>query len=185
LLSITGGSFKSRKLFTPKTNSIRPTPSIVRKGIFDVIGHFWEGGRILDIFAGTGIMGLEALSRGFEKSVFIDSSSVAAGIISINIGLLNMKDRTEIYKIEFSRGLELLNKDDQKFDLIYLDPPYKQVNLINSTLELIWKYRLVKDNGVILAEHSSQNKAPKSKVKNLQLKSSKVWGETVVGFYGF
>ncbi|MGM0596366.1 MAG: 16S rRNA (guanine(966)-N(2))-methyltransferase RsmD [Myxococcota bacterium] len=185
MLSITGGSFKSRKLFAPKTNSIRPTPSIVRKGIFDVIGHFWEGGQILDIFAGTGIMGLEALSRGFENSVFIDNSSVAAGIISRNTALLNLKDQTEIYKMKFSRGLELLKKYNLEFDLIYLDPPYKQVDLINITLELIWEYKLVKENGIILAEHSSQNQAPESKIKDLQLKRSKNWGETVVGFYGF
>lgn len=141
---ITGGKYKGRKVQAPDENVTRPTLSKVRQGVFNtlysLIGDF-EGKIFLDLFGGSGIMGLEALSRGFEKVIVFEKNPKVAQIIKKNYEILGLKPNLKV-----GDSLKLLNKLDESIDVIYVDPPY-QSGIYEETLSLI-------KSGIIIAEHS-------------------------------
>lgn len=129
-MRIIAGRYSSRKLETLKGRSTRPTLDKVREAVFSSLGGFFDGGTVLDLYAGSGACGLEALSRGMNRAVLVDSSHAACGIIRRNVDLLGCKDACRILSMPDFRALALLKEEGCRFDLVYLDPPYeKQKNL--------------------------------------------------------
>lgn len=121
-MNITGGKFKGRKIKTVKSNDVRPTSSKMRESLFSILnslGFDLEGKVFLDLFAGSGIMGLEAISRGCSKAVFIEKNYSVYALIKNNLKALAID--AEIYKQD---ALRFLDKTDNKFDIIFIDPPY-------------------------------------------------------------
>ncbi len=141
---ITGGKYKGRKIQAPDEKITRPTLSKVRQGVFNtlysLIGDF-EGKTFLDLFGGSGIMGLEALSRGFEKVIVFEKNPKVAQIIKKNYETLGLKPNLKI-----GDSLKLLSKIEESVEVIYVDPPY-QSGIYEETLSLI-------KSGIIIAEHS-------------------------------
>ena len=141
---ITAGIYKGRKITAPDEKITRPTLSKTRMGIFNslysILGDF-EGKTFLDVFGGSGIMGLEALSRGFSSVKVIELNKKSAEIIKKNYGTLNLKPDLII-----GDSIKILEKSEEKFDVIYIDPPYKS-NLYDKILGL------TKGN-IIVVEHS-------------------------------
>lgn len=142
---ITGGEYKGRKIIAPDENITRPTLSKVRMGVFNtlfsIIGDF-EDKSFLDVFGGSGIMGLEALSRGFKEVTVFEKNPKAAQIIKKNYESLKLKPDLRI-----GDSLKLLNKLDKNFDVVYIDPPYK-----SGIYEEV--FSLIKFPSIIIAEHS-------------------------------
>lgn len=135
-MKITGGVFKGRILKTPK--GIRPAQSMIRKAIFDTLGEM-TGKRVVDIFAGSGSLGFEALSRGAQFCVFVEKDGRCVKVIEENARILNVMERVKILKMDFR---EFLNKNKEKFDLIFVDPPYKRIlkeREIMKTIEFLEK----------------------------------------------
>lgn len=122
-MQITGGNYKGRKIIAPDENITRPTLSKVRMGVFNtlfsLIGNF-EGKSFLDLFGGSGIMGLEALSRGFERVKVFEKNPKVAQILRKNYETLGLKPDLKI-----GDSLKLLKQNSENFDVIYIDPPYK------------------------------------------------------------
>ena len=125
-MRIVGGAFRGRPLATPRTNAIRPTTDRAREAVFNVLAHRYpdhlDGARVLDLFAGTGALGLEALSRGAAYGVFIEESAEGRGLIRTNVETLGLSGRTKIFRRDATKLGEAGTL--QPFDLVFADPPY-------------------------------------------------------------
>lgn len=150
-LRIISGEAKGRRIFAPPGNSTRPTAERVREAIFNILGNRVEKKAVLDIFAGSGAMGIEALSRGAKLAVFADISPAAVKTVHENILKLTMEDRSEMIcmdanylfkKYEFSRT----------FDLIFIDPPYEKA-MVCPVMEGIHHNKALVQNGICVVEH--------------------------------
>jgi len=149
-MRIVGGDSKGRRLKVSKTGT-RPTRSIVRETIFNIIGPRVNAARILDVFAGSGALGIEAISRGAANCIFVEKRTK---ILAENIAKLSLSDQTEIIRGDFRAGLRKLK--ERSFNLIFLDPPYHR-NYLEKTLILIVSHDLLHKGGVIIAEHSPED----------------------------
>lgn len=166
---ITGGKYKGRKIIAPDEKITRPTLSKVRQGVFNtlfsMIGDF-EGKTFLDLFGGSGIMGLEALSRGFEEVVVFEKNPKVAQILKKNYSTLGLKPNFKI-----GDSLKLLEKTDRNFDVIYVDPPY-----YSGVYEEVFA-KLSRVN-VVVAEHSEP-----LNITGYKLIKEKNYGGKLVSFW--
>jgi len=119
---VIAGEFRGRKLLAPEGNHTRPTSDKVKEALFSIIQFELPEARFLDLFAGSGQMGIEALSRGAEKAVFVDSSRQALEFVNKNLKSLSIEDRAEVF---FGNADLYLMQCREKFDIVFLDPPYK------------------------------------------------------------
>ncbi len=128
VMRVISGSAKGRPLKAVPGNGTRPTTDKVKEAMFSIIGPYFDGGHVLDLFAGTGGLGIEALSRGMEHGVFIDMEYKSIEIIKGNVQSAGLVDVAEIYRNEAGRALKVLQKREAAFDLVFLDPPYRLKN---------------------------------------------------------
>ena len=149
-MRIISGEKKGRKIFSPEGKNIRPTHDMVREAIFGTLQFEIPGKRILDLFAGTGAMGLEALSRGAGFVAFCDNSERAVKIIKENIKLLLYEDKTKIIKNNFISAIKTF-KNDVKFDIVFIDPPYAS-NYYFQTLDNLINNNILNDGAKIILE---------------------------------
>jgi len=154
MLRIIAGKYKSRKIKDVKSNLTRPTTDKNKETIFNSIGQFFEGGIALDLYAGSGSLGIEALSRGIDQCDFVDKHYTAIKIINENINLLKLEDYSNIFKLD---ALRFLEKTTKNYDLILLDPPYK-LKPYKNVLNIIHDRQLLNKNGIIVMESDHQTK---------------------------
>lgn len=158
-MRVVSGQCKGRPLKAVPGVSTRPTTDKVKESIFNIIGPYFEGGVALDLFAGSGGLGIEALSRGIERAVFVDREYKAVTTVRGNLQACNYLDRAEVYKNDSERALKALIKREMTFDLIFLDPPYKKQKLVD-LLTVIADNNLITSNGIIVCEHSDDVELP-------------------------
>lgn len=151
-MRIIAGSARGRVLKSPKGMLTRPTQDRIRESLFNILANRGlEGAHVLDIFAGTGALGIEALSRGAAHCVFIDHYTQR--LITDNADLCGFANQYEVLRMEMDRALASLQ--GRTFQYIFADPPYNK-NLVNATICNIGKYGLLAPRGVLLMEHSSK-----------------------------
>ncbi|MBJ6363331.1 16S rRNA (guanine(966)-N(2))-methyltransferase RsmD [Paenibacillus sp. GCM10012307] len=180
-MRVIAGEAKGRPLKAVPGNQTRPTTDKVKEAIFSMIGPFFDGGWALDLFAGTGGLGIEAISRGMERAVFVDLERQSIDIIRKNVAAAHMEDRAEIYKNDARRAIKLLEKRNLAFRLVFLDPPYRMKDadvLMNELAER----RLVEPEAIIMVEHESGYHYPEQTGAYIQLKRAE-YGETTVSIY--
>lgn len=152
-MRIISGKYKSRRIETLNSNDTRPTTDKVRENIFNILGVV--DGEVLDLFGGSGALGLEALSRGAESAIFIDGARDAVGVLKKNTR--GIEERVEIYKNDYRRALKALARREKRFDLIFLDPPYLK-GIVQDALVLIEELAILKEDGRIVVEtHKDEN----------------------------
>ena len=175
---ITGGKLKGRKLASCRDKTIRPAMGLVRKSIFDTLNNFIKGINVLDLCAGTGVLGIEAISRGAEKLTLIDSDKQSIKLIRKNLELCNIK--ANVIRGRLPDILNKLNNRNEKFNLIFVDPPYGKPDLIKNVLELIVLNKLIVNSGIISIETEIKNdfEIP----LELKVKKEKKYGNTKVTF---
>ncbi len=161
MLQIIGGKHKRRKLNAPKTDLVRPTASRLREALFSICQHHIEGARFLDLFAGSGAIGLEALSRGASHATFVEQARPSLSTIKQNIELLGEKENTTLIAADV---LAAIPKLKDRFDLIYVDPPYGK-GLGAEVLSLLDKHPLLTDGGIIFIEDSALEEPPLTTLK--------------------
>lgn len=144
------GLARGRRLITPNGLETRPTSDKVKEGLFSAIQFDIEGRRILDLFAGSGQMGIEALSRGAESAVFVDQSKAAVYTIEENIRSCGFKDKASVYNTDYKSFLAV-NKNT--FDIVFLDPPYK-AGILADAINGVIPY--LSDYAIIIAEHPTE-----------------------------
>ncbi|MDU9047448.1 MAG: 16S rRNA (guanine(966)-N(2))-methyltransferase RsmD [Candidatus Electrothrix sp. Rat3] len=187
-MRITGGSAKGRHLISPKAGwrFIRPTGDRVREALFNILGEDVAGGTILDLYAGTGALGLEALSRGAETAIFVDQSRQALELIHGNLTNCFPTARASLQQLNLSHeeSLKRLKKkmpDQLLFDIIFLDPPYEK-KLAEKTLAMIEREDLLKENGFVVAEERASEQLAEQ-YGTLTLANHRSYGETGLWFY--
>jgi len=169
-MRIISGSCKGRRLKAVPGKSTRPTTDKMKETIFNWIGPYFSGGICLDLFAGSGGIGLEALSRGMDHVVFVDKDKHSIQTIKANVSLCGFEDACEIYHIDSERALKAVAKRELQFDLIFLDPPYQKQKL-SEILDYIEKKTLVKESGYIICEHDPEVVLPETLRSLKQVKS--------------
>lgn len=145
------GSARGRKLASPEGLDVRPTLDRVKESVFNMLSFIVADACVLDLFAGSGALGIEALSRGAEKAVFVDASSVSLEIVRQNLTLTRLGDKAECVLSDFSSYLTRCSK---RFDLIFLDPPYA-AGFLEPALTAIRNKRLLAPEGLVVCELDS------------------------------
>jgi len=151
-MRIISGTSKGRKLATPKDLSLRPTSGRVKDSIFNILRGRIEGRAVLDLFAGTGNLGIEALSRGAKKVIFVEREKRAIRLIQRNLAQFGLIERSEVLPIDANRAIGILRQRGSIFDLIFMDPPYEQ-GLIERTLMKLNSHPIYHKESVLVIEH--------------------------------
>ena len=180
-MKVIGGTARGRKLKVPKGLAVRPTAARVKESLFNILSHDFAGLRVLDLFAGSGNVSIEALSRGAVKAVLVDESARSAAVIRANLSRLELNRRAQVWVAPVARSLRKLEKAGEKFDLIFLDPPYDK-GLVTTTLEAIGKSSLINPSGIVVVEHSGRE-AIKPNYGNLMLNDRRRYGDTFLSFF--
>jgi len=154
-LRVISGTARGRKLKEPFGDKIRPTSDKVKESVFNIIQFDIEGRKVLDLFAGTGQFGVEALSRGAKHVKFVDLATDAVKLVRENLKICNMSDFASVYARDALRFLE----DDEKFDLIFVDPPYDS-NLESIAISKIVEFDKLNINGIIISESNVDTATP-------------------------
>lgn len=154
-MRVVAGEFGGRKIKRVPGENTRPTSDKVKEASFQRMGPFFNKGSCLDLFAGSGSLGIEALSRGMDSAVFIDTHPQAIRTIHDNIKTLQVEDRCTIKKRDALRALDACAKEGMAFDLILIDPPFHS-DLYEKILRKIHSEGILQTNGVIYCEHDRQ-----------------------------
>ena len=185
-MRVTGGTVKGQRLAKVRWPDIRPTADMVRGSIFNILGQTLSDLLVLDLFAGTGGLGIESLSRGAKRGVFIDSSRRALAIIKKNVGMCGFKENSTVIRADLPKGLtHVKDYGYDQFDLVFMDPPYGSGYVEPTMIKLI-EENLLNQDGVAVVELSTMppDSFP-SRIQGLRLKQTKTYGSTMIGFYSF
>lgn len=178
-MRITGGSARGRKIYAPKSDSVRVTSDRIRETLFDILPPM-EGTMFLDIYAGTGSVGIEALSRGSAGAVFIEKDTGHAEALRKNIILCGFDTASHVLVTSARRGIHLLSERQQRFDIIFADPPYDKGD-VAETLHVPGLNRLIAEKGVLVFEHSFREQIPDIDI--LSQVDQRRYGDTVLSFF--
>lgn len=179
-MRIITGKARGLKLITPKNMDVRPTSDRVKESFFNIIGTKIVGTHVLDLFAGTGNLGLEAWSRGAEKIVFIDESQTSLQLVRSNIAKAKAEKDTKVIKGNAVKIIADLAANGEKFDFIFCDPPYNK-GLPAKIIEQAAKHDIVSLGGYLIIEHSQHESLPELPVKFEIIRCEK-YGETLISF---
>jgi len=183
-MRITGGQARGRLLARVKGSLIRPTSDRVREAIFDLIGHQLEGECVLDLFAGTGSLGLEALSRGASKALFVDYSSKAIQIIRKNIELCGFAHSSKIVRRDLRKGLPAREPFvNDIFQLIFMDPPYRK-GMIPIMMKSLGTSSFLSSGSLLIVE-SSKDENPLSSIGSFLIEDSRAYGDTRITIFSY
>lgn len=178
-MRVIAGSAKGRKLKSPRGPGTRPILDRVKVALFDILGSVVVDANFLDLFAGTGSVGIEALSRGAARATFVEASIGAARIIKENLALTGLADRAVVIRQDVFKFLA--QAQEQQFDIIYVAPPqYK--GLVVLTLRALDSKRILSPAGILVAQWFPKENTP-VELRNLQLSLERQYGDTLLSFY--
>ena len=155
-MRVISGDARGRRLKEPMDMDQRPTTDKVKESLFNIIQFDIEGRRVLDLFAGTGQLGIEALSRGAESAVFVDSSNKAVALIKENISRCGFEEFSTVLRSDWK---DALRRQREKFDIIFLDPPY-DTQLLKNSLKTVAEIDILAQNGIIVCESRADTELP-------------------------
>ena len=176
-IQVIAGKFKGLKLESSKNEFLRPTKDRIKESIFDVLQFKIIGKSFIDVFGGTGQIGIEALSRGAKNVTILEISSENTNLIRKNISKLKNDGNIKVINIDAKKYLQ---KCRQIFDIAFLDPPYKDMDLLNETFELISEK--ITEDGIIITETLAEYNAP-DKIKNFSLQKRYKYGNITLNLY--
>ncbi|WP_338469931.1 16S rRNA (guanine(966)-N(2))-methyltransferase RsmD [Niallia sp. XMNu-256] len=180
-MRVVSGILKGKGLKAVPGSSTRPTTDKVKEAMFNMIGPYFDGGYGLDLFAGSGGLGIEALSRGLDHVIFVDRDAKAIGTLRENIHSCGLDDKVEIYRNDALRAIKVIEKRQISLNYIFLDPPYKQQQLAK-LLDFIHEHQLLDSTGTIVCEHSSDIELPQV-VGSLVKRKSENYGIIALSLY--
>jgi 16S rRNA (guanine(966)-N(2))-methyltransferase RsmD len=159
MMRIVSGEYGGIRLSPVKSDKTRPTTDKVKESLFSMTGPYFNGGVFLDLFAGSGAVGIEAVSRGMSKAVLVDRQFQAIKAIKENIDKIHAQDQFEVIKGNADTVLKQLADHQMTFDMVFLDPPYKKQRIID-TLSLLAELKLLSDQAVVICETDNQTDLP-------------------------
>lgn len=176
-MRIIAGSAKGSLLKSPKGRKVRPTAEKVKAAFFNIIAKYIEDVSLLDLFAGTGSVGIEGLSRGAQRCVFVEKDSRCIQILRENLCRAGFLEKGEIFPCNINRALKILAKRDDSFQVVYIDPPYRYPDILG-VLTFLKENMLVADKGIVCVERNSREKKVWLDSSPFQLWQRKTYGDT-------
>lgn len=180
-MRIIAGTHGSRRFETPEGRETRPTLDKVREAVFSSLGGFFDGGDVLDLYAGSGAIGFEALSRGKERAVFVDCAKDAVRVIRKNIEQLGFAERSLVLPVRAEKAIRLLSEQERTFDLVYLDPPYRLQENIR-IMTLLSEAGLLADDAVVVIESLKEEQFPE-RIGPLERYKEACYGISRISYY--
>lgn len=177
-MRVVSGKYGGRPLKTLDGKTTRPTTDKVKGAIFNMIGPYFDGGRVLDLYAGSGSLGIEAVSRGMESAVLVEKDRRAQAIVAENIAMTKEEARFELLKMESSRALEQLTG---QFDLVLLDPPYAKEQII-ADIDKMAERKLLSEDIMVVCETDKSVDLPEE-IADLGIWKQKIYGISKVTVY--
>lgn len=183
-MRVVSGKYKGCPLKAVPGNSTRPTTDKVKEAIFNMMGPYFDGGIALDLFAGSGGLGIEGLSRGLDKAIFVDQDKKAIATIYDNIKACKIsEEQVEVYRNDSFRAAKALVKRGLQVDYLYLDPPYAKQELVK-LINFFTENNLLKNTSVILCEHDKSVQLPDT-IGPLYRRKFEVYGIIAISIYEF
>lgn len=179
-MKITSGEFKYRNIEVPK--GIRPTTEKVREAVFSMIGQWIPGAFVFDMFAGSGAMGLEAISRGAERCIFCEVSRANVKVLLSNVGACRAGTRSMAINKDYKAAIDALASEGAVFDVVIMDPPYDQTDYYTTAMDLLQEKGLIDEGSIVVCEHLYDNKLPDTFGKLEKIKDKK-YGTIGVSVY--
>lgn len=164
-MRVISGTARGKKLSSLEGLETRPTLDRVKEALFNILQFDLKDAKVLDLFSGSGALGIEALSRGAKKSVFCDKSNKAINIINKNLKDTRLDNKAKVINKDYIDTIKQLHRESEKFDIIFLDPPYKTDYAINA-IEQIIEFNLLEEDGIIIVETDDKNKIEDIKNNN-------------------
>jgi 16S rRNA (guanine966-N2)-methyltransferase len=180
-MRISGGRLSSRRLKAGSNKKFRPTSSRVKNSIFNILPQNLAGARVLDLFAGSGSLGIEALSRNAESVVFIDQSRESFRLIKDNLRKVGLIEKGIVLNKKVSPAIKQLSNEGRRFDLVLMDPPYNK-GLADKTLSLLAGSDVLDPESMVVVEHAKREGIEK-KYSDLVMKDQRKYGDTRVSFF--
>ena len=183
-MRVIAGLAKGKELRFPKLSKdkrLRPLNGRAKEALFNILAGKNPGARFLDLFAGTGSVGIEALSRGANLAIFVELDRKTVRTLRENLALTGFSDRAEVYCLDVIKALKVIDKAKGKFDIVFIGAPYGSPAL-EETLKAIAVTEIIDRDGVIVAEHSIRNKISNSYGKLIKSRDCR-YGDTVLSFY--
>jgi 16S rRNA (guanine(966)-N(2))-methyltransferase RsmD len=180
-LRVIAGSAKKRLLRVPAGWTGRPTADRIKESLFNILGNLVLDCKFLDLFAGTGNIGIEALSRGALRAVFVEKDYRAAGTVMLNLKLTGFEGNSKVIRGDVFKALRQLSEKGEVFDVVFLDPPYSrgfEVPVIRKILE----QKILSPGGLIIAESSKREEMPAAILKAALTRQER-YGDTMISFY--
>jgi 16S rRNA (guanine966-N2)-methyltransferase len=181
-MRVIAGKYRSRRLKGPGTIRVRPTSDRLRETLFNVLGPSIADSYFVDLFAGTGAVGIEAISRGARDVFFVESSAKAARLVRDNLASLEIRTGAEVIEADAIRGLERLAARRLIADFIFLDPPYEKADEYSEVLEFLDASHLIAPRGIVIVEHFSKMELPQ-RLDRLECTREIEQGDTLLSFY--
>ncbi|HBR01629.1 MAG TPA: 16S rRNA (guanine(966)-N(2))-methyltransferase RsmD [Ruminiclostridium sp.] len=181
MLRIIGGTARGIRIQTPDTIKTRPTLDRVKESVFNILMPYIGDTVVLDLFSGSGNLGIEALSRGAKYAVFVDESKICRRVIAENLKKTKFLEQSFILTMDVFRALKFLKEKGEKFDIIFMDPPYN-MNFLSKTLQMIDDFGIINEDGIIACEHDEVEMSPEQ-VGGLSKVRTKAYGDTMFSFY--
>lgn len=182
-MRIIAGEKRGKKLVSITGDNVRPTTDKIKGAIFNTLQSEIRDAKVfVDLFSGTGAMGLEALSRGVERAYFFDSSKESIQIIKKNIALTGFESRSKVYNLSAKNGLELLEQNKVSCDVVFMDPPYSKWEEILKMMAILSEKEILSDSGKLVIESEKSVIMPIVK-NNLTCYKSKKYGITTISYY--
>jgi 16S rRNA (guanine966-N2)-methyltransferase len=180
MIRVISGAYRGKRLKKVPSTGTRPMPDKLKTALFNILRDEIAGTVVLDGFAGTGSIGIEALSRGAEQAVFVEEAPVALSVLRHNVAKLGAADRTRIVGLEFNRAVIQLARENFRFDIVFLDPPYRLLDERNP-LKVIRKRGVLAPGGLIVLRHHFKTRF---EGRFFELKRRTTLGDDVLSFYG-
>lgn len=181
-MRVISGKARGTKLSSIESLSTRPTLDRVKESLFNIIQNNLKGAVILDLFAGSGQLGIEALSRGADKAYLCDINRDAVKMIKQNLEKTKLKDKAVVINEDYKKALRILNTNE-KFDIIFIDPPYKEDISVDSIIDIIHESRL-KENGIMIIETDEIERDLReiNKIENIKIIDQRKYGRASLIF---
>lgn len=158
-MRVIAGSHKGRRLLSPTTNDIRPTSGRVKEALFSILGDRISGASMLDLFAGTGAIGIEALSRGAARAIFVEAHPASLKLLKTNLDQCGLFGNTEVYPGELRTFFQHAARTGLTFDIIFADPPYRD-DSASTLLPLLGQSAMILPHTVVILEHPTKHQIP-------------------------
>jgi 16S rRNA (guanine966-N2)-methyltransferase len=181
-MRVIAGKFRSRLLKGPGKLRLRPTSDRLRETLFNILGPAVEESLFVDLYAGTGAIGIEAISRGARETIFVEPHARTARLIRANLQALTIDSGAEVIEAEALRGLERMASRHLLADFIFLDPPYENKQELLDVLEYLDRSHVVAPLGLVIAEHRDKLELPE-RLLRLERTRLVVQGDTALSFY--